>query len=45
MTSRRSRPTRDKVRAPRARLRRQALQPMQIHVPDIRRHRFLDTIS
>jgi hypothetical protein len=34
--SRRPRPSRDKVRAHRARLRRQGLRPIQIWVPDMR---------
>lgn len=35
-SSKRSKPSRDKVRAHRARLRRQGLRPIQIWVPDVR---------
>ncbi len=36
VASRRSKPSRDKVRAHRDRLRRQGLRPIQIWVPDVR---------
>ncbi len=39
-TSTRPRPTRDKVRAHRERLRRQGLRPIQIWVPDVRARSF-----
>lgn len=40
--SNRPKPSRDKVRAHRARLRRQGLRPIQIWVPDVRSPRFAE---
>lgn len=40
MTPTRSKPSRDKVRAHRERLRRQGLRPIQIWVPDVRSPEF-----